>query len=136
MNLGLPAALRQLTKEFSKYHDIKLSLKMGHIKNQFTTEEEINLYRIFQEALNNIVKHAQATRIEITIKKHSGRVTFRVDDNGRGFYRDHLLVKDTSSRGLGLTAIEERVRMLGGALEISSQEGQGTSITFVVPVRT
>jgi signal transduction histidine kinase len=136
IDLGLPAALRHLTEEFSKYHDIKLSLKMGHIKNQFTAEEEINLYRIFQEALNNIVKHAQATRIEITIKKHGGQVSFRVHDNGRGFYRDHILSQDTSSRGLGLTAIEERVRMLGGTLEISSQEGEGTSIAFVVPVRT
>jgi PAS domain S-box-containing protein len=135
IDLGLPAALRHLTEEFSKYHDIKLSLKMGYIKNQFTAEEEINLYRIFQEALNNIVKHAQATRIDITIKKHNGWVTFRVDDNGRGFYMDHILSKDTSRRGLGLTAIEERVRMLGGTLEISSQEGQGTSITIVVPVR-
>jgi PAS domain S-box-containing protein len=135
IDLGLPAALRHLTEEFSKYHDIKLSLKMDHIKNQFTAEEEINLYRIFQEALNNIVKHARATRIGITIKKHKGQVTFRVDDNGRGFDRRHILAKDASSRGLGLAAVEERVRMLGGTLEISSQEAKGTSITFVVPVR-
>ena len=135
ISLGLPAALRHLTEEFSKYHDIKVSMKMGQIKNQFTAEQEINLYRIFQEALNNIVKHAQATQVEITIKKHAGWVTFRVDDNGIGFDRALPLAKDTSIRGLGLTAIEERVRMLGGNLEISSQAGQGTSITFVVPVR-
>jgi PAS domain S-box-containing protein len=136
VDLGLPAALRYLTEEFSKYHDIKLSLKMGHIRNRFTAAEEINLYRIFQEVLNNIVKHAQATRIEITIKKHNEQVTFRVHDNGKGFNRDHILSKDTSSRGLGLTAIGERIRMLGGTLEISSQEGEGTSIAFVVPVRS
>ena len=136
IDLGLPAALRHLAEEFSKYHDIKLSLKMDHIKSLFTAAEEINLYRIFQESLTNIVKYAQATRIGITIKKHKGQVTFRVDDNGRGFDRDHILAKDASRRGLGLAAMEERVRMLGGTLEISSQEGQGTSITFVVPVRT
>lgn len=135
IDLGLPAALKHLTEEFTNYHDIKLSLKMDDIKGQFAVEEEINLYRIFQEALSNIVKHARATRIGITIKKHKGQVTFRVDDNGRGFDRRHTLAKDASSRGLGLAAMEERVRMLGGTLEISSRAGRGTSITFVVPMR-
>jgi PAS domain S-box-containing protein len=135
IDLGLPAALRHLTEEFTKYQDIKVSLKIGQIMNQFSPGEEINLYRIFQEALSNIVKHAQATRIEITIKKHERQVAFRVHDNGRGLDRDHILSRNTSSRGLGLTAIAERVRMLGGTLEISSHEGKGTSITFVVPVR-
>jgi len=136
IDLGLSAALRHLAEEFAKYHEIKLSLEMDDVKDQFAFEEEINIYRIFQESLNNIAKHAQATQIGITIKKHKGRVTFGVEDNGVGVDLQKTLTGETPKKGLGLAAMEERVRMLGGGtLEISTREGRGPRIALVVPVR-
>jgi PAS domain S-box-containing protein len=135
VDLGLPAALRHLSEEFGKYHEIKLSLKMDDVKNQFTPEEEINLYRIFQESLNNIAKHARASQIGIAIRKQKGRVSFSVADNGVGFDVQKTLSGEAPKKGLGLAAMDERVRMLGTALKISSQEGRGTRISFMVPMR-
>jgi PAS domain S-box-containing protein len=135
VDLGLPAALRHLSEEFGKYHEIKLNLEKDVVKNQFAPEEEINLYRIFQESLNNIAKHARASQIEITVRKQKGRVAFSVLDNGVGFDVQKTLSGEAPKKGLGLAAMDERVRMLGGALKISSQEGRGTRISFVVPMQ-
>ena len=121
---------------FRTYHGIDVSLDMDDIAGLFAPHDEINIYRIFQESLTNIAKYAQATQVSFTIRKLAGQVSFRVEDNGRGFDREDILAREASKRGLGLAAMEERMRMLGGSLEIWSQEGQGTSITFMVPVRT
>jgi PAS domain S-box-containing protein len=134
-DLGLPAALRHLAKTYDTYHGIEVVLDMDDIAGLFGPKEEINIYRIFQESLTNIAKYAQASRVSFIIKKAKGRVAFRVEDNGRGFNVDQILARDADRSGLGLAAIEERVRMLRGSLEISSQEGRGTSIAFVAPVQ-
>jgi PAS domain S-box-containing protein len=133
-DLGLPAALQVLADEFGKYYEVELSLDMDDIGDLFSREEEINIYRIFQECLTNIAKHARASRVAITIKRHDGRVAFRVEDNGRGFDLERALTADPPSRGLGLSALEERVHMLGGALEIRSEADRGTTIAFAVPL--
>ncbi len=135
-DLGLTAALRHLVETFHSYHGIAVSQDMDDIGGLFLTAEEINIYRIFQESLTNIAKYAQATQVSFTIRKLDGRVSFRVEDNGRGFALDRILDKDAPRKGLGLVAMEERVRMMGGSLEIWSQEGKGTWINFMVPVRT
>ncbi len=135
-DLGLSAALRVLADEFRKYYEVELSLDMDDIGDLFSREEEINIFRIFQECLTNIAKHARASRVAIAIKRQDGRVAFRVEDNGRGFDLEGALTADRASRGLGLSALEERVHMLGGALEIRSQQDRGTTIAFTVPLTT
>lgn len=135
-DLGLSAALRVLADEFRKYYEVELSLDMDDIGHLFSREEEINIYRIFQECLTNIAKHAQASRVAIAIKRQGGLVAFRVEDNGRGFDLEGALTADPASRGLGLSALEERVHMLGGALEIRSQADRGTTISFTMPLTT
>jgi PAS domain S-box-containing protein len=136
-DLGLAAALRVLADDFRKYYEAELSLDMDDISDLFSREEEINIYRIFQECLTNIAKHAQASQVAITIRRQDDRVAFRVEDNGRGFNLESALTADPVSRGLGLPALEERVHMLGGALEIRSQADRGTTISFTVsPVPT
>jgi PAS domain S-box-containing protein len=132
-DMGLPAALRQLTEEFSKYHQARLFMEMDDVQQLFSPEEEIGFYRVFQESLNNIAKHAQADQIKITVKKHKGCVAFGVADNGIGFDIQKLLSDKTKRQGLGLAAMDERVRILGGKLHIESLPGRGTSLSFTIP---
>jgi PAS domain S-box-containing protein len=133
-DLGLSAAIRWLVDAFTKHTKIGCSLDMIEIKNVFSEEEEITIYRMIQECLTNIAKHAQATHVSIGIKKQEGRVFFRVEDNGKGFNIREAFKKDPGKKGLGLAAMYERTRMLGGSLDIWSQEGSGTRTTFTVPL--
>jgi PAS domain S-box-containing protein len=133
-DLGLSAALRRLLGEFSKYYVGEVNMdEMDEIDDLFPPEAQINLYRIFQESLTNIGKYAQASRVTFSIKRLADHVAFRMEDNGRGFNLAQVSSADAAGRGLGLAAMEERVRMLGGVLNIQSQEGQGTKISFEAP---
>jgi signal transduction histidine kinase len=91
---------------------------------------QTTIYRIMQELLNNIGKHARPTRVTVRAWRQGGVAVFAVEDDGRGFDLDAAL---TSGKGVGLAAMEERLRLLGGSLEIFSQEDQGTRITFTIP---
>ena len=132
--LGLSAALNRLFKDFSEHHGIKLSLDLDDVNGVFYKKSQINIYRIFQECLTNIAKYSQATQVSIEIKKLEGRVSLRIEDNGRGFDAARVLAGRTA-RGLGLAAMEERMHMLGGSLEIWSRPGQGTRISFNIPLK-
>jgi len=133
-NLGLSAAIRWLVDAFTKHTKIECSLEIREIENMFSEEEEITIYRMIQECLTNIAKHAQATHVSLVIREQEGCAFFRVEDNGRGFNVREAFSKDPGKKGLGLAAMYERTRMLGGAIDIWSQEGGGTRITFTVPL--
>lgn len=132
-DLGLAAGLRGLAEEFRKYHDVELSLEMDGVEGLFSRDEEVNLYRIFQETLTNIAKHSQARQVNIVIRRSPDGVLFQVTDDGVGFDLDQVMVRDAAKKGLGLAALEERVRILGGTLKIKAQEHRGTEISFTVP---
>ena len=100
----------------------------------FSEANQITVYRIVQESLTNIAKHAQATHVSISIREQDGHVWFRIEDDGKGFDVKKCLDKSATEKGLGLAAMYERVRMLGGSLDIWSQETAGTKITFAVPL--
>ena len=106
---------------------------MVEMEDMFSDEEQITIYRIIQECLTNIAKHAQATHVSLVIKKQEGCTFFRVEDNGEGFNLPEVFGKDPGEKGLGLSAMYQRARMLGSSLDIWSQEGMGTRITFTVP---
>ena len=97
-------------------------------------EARLNLYRIIQECLTNIGKHGQATQLSVIVKRQTKTVTFQVEDNGNGFNVALILNDKNGRQGIGLASMEERVRMLGGGLKIRSQEGQGTRISFAIPI--
>ncbi|MDP2044616.1 MAG: ATP-binding protein [Deltaproteobacteria bacterium] len=99
----------------------------------FPRETQTNIYRTLQECLTNIGKYAQASRLNVAIKRENGHVTFMVADNGRGF-KVKVVLGDPTHRGLGLMAMQERGRMMGGTLEIRGEEGKGTRITLIIPV--
>ena len=133
-DLGLTAAIRWLIENFAKHSNINVPLDMPDIDNLFSRDAQIILYRIFQEAFANIGKHAQATNVSVVIKKDEHQVNFLVEDNGKGFDLKQVEARNPAERSLGLVAMDERARMLGGLLEISGEEGKGTSITFSIPI--
>jgi PAS domain S-box-containing protein len=135
-DLGLSSALRHLIEEFAKRHDLQANFELPPgLEELFLREEQVNIYRIFQETLTNIGKYAQASNLRVVVSQTDDQVSFLVADNGRGFDVEEVLTRGSAGRGLGLAAMQERVRMLGGTLKISSQPGQGTEIAFSVPIR-
>ena len=133
-DLGLSAAIRWLVEKSCKHSNLESSLEMTELEDLFTRERQITVYRIVQECLTNVAKHAQATHVSVTIRKQDDLFFFRVEDNGKGFDVKKVFGKDPRTKGLGLAAMYERTRMLKGSLDIWSQEGAGTKITFTVPL--
>ena len=132
-DLGLPAGLRQLFEETCKLQGIECSFNIDDVNALFSLEAKIIIYRMFQEILSNITKHAKATQIELGIQRLEGRVQFSVSDNGIGFNVNQTLASSFKERGMGLGYMEEQARMLGGALNIRSKGGKGTRINITVP---
>jgi signal transduction histidine kinase len=129
---GLLAAIQWLVTNSKTNHKIKMILDVGDIDQLLSQDTQIIIYRILQEALTNIGKHAQAKNASVTIKEHDDWVSFSVEDDGIGFDVLRVATVNPHKRGLGLAIMEERARMLGGSLEIWSEKGKGTRITFRV----
>ena len=134
-HLGLFEALQWLLGEYSKQYPFKIFSTIQEPDFSFSKGQEIIIFRIFQEALTNIGKHAQARQVLIDMKERGEEVVFSIKDNGKGFDFQEALSSTLPERGLGLTAMDERARMAGGALNILSRKGKGTKITFTVPVK-
>ncbi|MGB7911283.1 MAG: sensor histidine kinase [Desulfobaccales bacterium] len=132
-DFGLPVALRNLCEEFNRDQNLDLSLDMDAISGSFSPEAQSHIYRIFQESLTNIGKYAQAIRVSLSMKKRDGGVYFAIEDDGVGFQPEDIQLQDAATRGMGLVAMAERVRILGGEMDISSKRGGGTRISFIVP---
>jgi len=132
-DLGLSTALRRLVENLARNYNLKASFDMVEIDHLFSLEDQVIMYRIFQEALNNIRKHAQATNLSIAIKQKNSNIIFMVEDDGKGFNVEQVLTDDAVEKGLGLATMEERARMLGGSLDIQSQTDKGTRITLTIP---
>ncbi len=134
-DLGLTGALRQILDEFAKNHlDIRWEVKLDNVDADFSRPTQTVIYRIVQETLTNIGKHAKPSRVSVRVKRNPTAVLFTVADNGCGFETSQIHSPDNPNRGLGLAAMEERVRMQGGTLEIISREDQGTRIAFTLPL--
>jgi len=133
-DLGLSAAIRWMIEDFSTQTGIDVSLEMADMDHCFRSETEVIVYRIFQEAFTNIRKHAEATRVTVSAVLGVGEMTISIADNGRGFRPQSFRNRHCSGKGLGLIAMEERVRMLGRTLHRSSDDGNGTRLVFAVPL--
>jgi signal transduction histidine kinase len=134
-DLGLSSALNRLIEEFGRHSDVQTDIHLiEDLDGLFPRETQIGIYRIFQESLTNIGKYAQASRLTVAIKREDNDVAFIVADNGIGCNLDEVVGRDPTNRGLGLMAMQERAHMMGGTLEIKSQEGEGTQVAFRIPV--
>ena len=133
-DLGLQSALNYLINEVSKHYTVSHSFKVEDLDRLFPSDLQIIIYRIFQECLTNISKHAGATEVSIMVKEDNDILSMILEDNGVGFEPTASLARRSSGRGLGLAALDERARMLGGTLEIWSQPGSGTRVTCLIPI--
>ena len=130
--LGLVKTIKSMFNKVSGSTDIKFDLTIDNIDYVFEKKIEINIYRIIQEATNNIIKHSEASEVRIDIKKKLESVEILINDNGKGFDKDEKL---RSSTGLGLSGIHERVNLINGKLAIESQEEKGTQIAINIPLK-
>jgi two-component system sensor histidine kinase UhpB len=128
-DLGLHDALADLAQRFEAQLAIPISLKMSGARGRLASEVELVLYRVAQEALTNVGKHAQATRIVLELVRSDTGVTMRIEDDGRGFDPPLASVRDGRGIGLGLFGMEERVGLVGGTLSIDHVDPHGTRIT-------
>ena len=131
--LGLTKTLEAMIENVAAASTISFKRHIDDIDGVLSKSSEINLYRIVQECINNILRHSQATVAEIEIGREADRAHVLIHDNGRGFAAGAQSTEER--RGFGLTGINERVRMLGGVLTIQSSPGQGTTITIKLPLR-
>jgi signal transduction histidine kinase len=134
-DLGLQAAIEYLVNNFSKIYNVAIKYQLIDINHLFDEESQRIIYRILQEALNNIGKHAQAKHVSLVIKEEDRSVRFTVKDDGQGFNVQKTLDKKGAERGMGLVAMTERVRILGGRINIVSRPGIDTTVTFTAPIR-
>jgi two-component system, NarL family, sensor kinase len=131
-DLGVDAAFDNLVAGFLGHTDIDRDIRMNPIGHFFAVEEQRHLYRLLQESLNNIIKHAEATYIQIQAREAGSNVILAVHDNGKGFDVDAVSKSTGKTRGIGLQAIAERVKLLNGKMEINSKPGTGTSVIFTL----
>jgi two-component system, NarL family, sensor histidine kinase NreB len=133
-DLGLVAAAQRYIQDYSRQYDIAANIDFaGLSRERFRPEIEITLYRILQETLTNIAKHAQATQVRVSLKKSRWKINLAISDNGVGFNADSL--KLSGIRGsLGIYGMRERVALLEGKLDIQSSVGVGTTVTVEIPL--
>jgi PAS domain S-box-containing protein len=128
-DLGLTAALRHLVDEFCKHFRVECcSISIDDVDDLFPPQVQMHLYRLFQEALTNIGKHADATCVTVEVKLLEDWAVFTIVDNGRGFDPAGADAAPDEPRGLGLPTIKERVKFFQGEFDIQSKPGQGAHL--------
>lgn len=133
--IGLTKALQSLLRTFGESSPLRMEGTVDEVDGALPKEHEIHLYRIVQEALNNIQKHAGAASVRVTIERMDASVVVTVQDDGKGFDTEKLRSGSRAAGGLGLDGIAERVRIMNGELRITSQPGSGTVLAFSLPAK-
>ena len=123
-------AIRNLCVETSENTGLKISLDFKGDFESLNTTIKTYIFRIAQEALNNIVKHARATQVEINLERKKDDVLFKIRDDGKGFN----LKKIKAGTGHGMNNMRDRVNLLKGKIEIESHKNKGTEIAIGIPV--
>jgi PAS domain S-box-containing protein len=133
-DLGLEEALRAYAKDWSNHFDIHVKFfSNGRAGKRYGRESETQVYRIVQEALNNVAKHAGPAEVAVMMEQTIDFLVLIIEDNGSGFDIDDRRIK--SKKGLGLVGMKERATLIGADLEIESSAGQGTTIFLRLPNR-
>jgi signal transduction histidine kinase len=133
-DLGLVPALRDYSERLLDGKDIQFEFDASGFESRVPPEIETALFRIFQEALNNSVRHAEAKNLSLSLSFKDSIVEGLIEDDGRGFDPDSAQISDRSPRGLGLLGMLERAHQCGGQLRVHSSPGQGTRISISIPI--
>ena len=133
-DLGLIPALHSFVKLFSKRTRIHVHLKVYAGVERLNINQRTILYRVAQEALTNVSRHAHASRVKVDIQELPDGVCMKIHDNGKSFEVDRVL-KASGRKRLGLLGMRERLQMIGGHFDIKSAAGEGTTVTAKIPSR-
>jgi signal transduction histidine kinase len=128
-DLGLIAAIEWHLKEFEKRAGIKVKFYADEPELSLPEETRTGLFRIFQESLTNVARHANAKKVSVSLKRKGGEIVLSIEDDGNGF--DKMKVADKKT--LGILGMEERSSMMGGKYQINSIPGEGTIVEVSVP---
>ncbi len=129
--LGLLTALEVHARTLKESVGLSVTLEADPLADLLSSQAELALYRIVQEALTNVVRHAQTGQARVYIAREAGRVSATIEDEGRGF---HVAAAMADGRGLGLFGMQERAAYVGGRVEIHSRPGQGTRVRAEIPI--
>jgi PAS domain S-box-containing protein len=128
-DLGLFAAIRAVCREFKEvYADIRVTTDLEIHEHEVPGSLKILIFRILQEALNNVAKHSGADTVNLSLKKNKRKIELTIKDNGKGFDLHEVLHADSQEHGLGLQSMRERTELFGGSIDIRSKAGKGTTI--------
>jgi len=125
--LGLTKALEVMIEKVAVTSRMRFISELVPLDDLFSKDDAITLYRIVQESLNNVVKHAHANEVRVSVERLTNSASLTIRDNGRGFAPLDAAAKPS---GLGLAGMAERVRILGGEWRVDSQGGHGTTVTI------
>jgi signal transduction histidine kinase len=125
-DLGLMPALEWQAREVSRRSGVKIAVAADNVSDSLPDEMRTCIYRVAQEALQNVFRHSGAKSAVVTVRQDAGSLVLSVEDDGSGFDPE-------KTRGLGMLGMEERVRQLGGRLEVQSASGKGTVLKVTIP---
>ena len=125
---GFVPAIEEQLRRFKVQHGVETELSASGTLDDLDGDQQLVLYRVTQEALNNIARHAGASRVSVDITRHNGSVALVVADDGAGF--DYA----SEERGLGLDGMAERARLVNGEFDVQTRPGKGTRVQLTVPV--
>lgn len=125
-DLGLLPALQWQAREIGRRSDIHVKIAAEGVPEDLSDDLKTCIYRVVQEALHNVLQHARADTVRVSLRAQDGSIYLTIQDNGRGF-------PDKSQRGMGLLGMEERVSHLGGSFAVDSKPGEGTLLRVVLP---
>lgn len=133
-DLGLIPALHSFLKSFMKETGIRTSLTAFKDVEKLSNAKRTALYRIAQEALNNVSRHAKASRVDVCLEDLPRAIRMQVKDDGKSFEVDRMW-EEKRSRHLGMLGMKERAEMVGGTFHVDSAPGKGTTVTTLIPMR-
>jgi signal transduction histidine kinase len=136
-DLGLRAALRWYAGEINQRYNLPVNLHSQGEKPKLTPEMRATIFRIAQEAITNIIRHANASQITISLDYHPDQIDLRISDDGQGFDVDQVLSQQSGNPpAWGLLGILERASLISGTCSILSQPGQGTTVMLTMPIQS
>lgn len=129
-DLGLFPTLEYQAKEFGRRYDLSCTLHVDMDEPDFNKDYDIAIFRIFQESLNNIAKHAEATEVKVEVKGDDDKFHLIITDNGKGFDTN----REGKTKSFGILGMTERATMMNGTLKVKSRPGKGTTLYLMVPM--
>ncbi len=133
--IGLEAAVEELTHQMREQYGLPASFKDDGLTKPVDYEVRVLLFQMVRELLVNIVKHANAHRARVCIKRHGSNLQITVEDDGVGFDASEICFGRKRTKGFGLFSIRERLHYIGGQFELESERGCGTQVTLIAPLK-